>query len=811
MLASSGRHAFKMPRCRPHVNHVVVGCPAAVHLGAMCRDNLRFFVRCLIVSAVALWSPAAACATGDAAPPALADARHSLLPVLLFGRRGRLDARRGFTHRWRARRGGRAGRQQPRPAGDGDRGGSEQHLEWLCAAAARSSADLSLAHAPRPDHAARQRLVERSTLDPRVCAHRAAHARVAQSGRASPHASLSREARAARGEVATVGDGGLCDVCRGAHRAPDRTPHGIWRAAVLRQWAIEGQLPTYAALDGSGRFEGGDMAYLAGSAFLEWLASSNGDSSVVHLWRRMSARQARTFAEAFAGVYGAPPDELYGKFAAALTHDALDAVAGGPQHALLARGADSTSRPGEGELVQRLQWGTGAPSISRDDSLLAIVLARSEATRARRDLVALPAAGGERRASRRGARAGGGSGGRESHAVASAAAARRRRARRTRRSDFRRAAILSRRRPRAAHGSRCPWRRCLPRRPVRVELADRRRATRDARRRHSTRRRESRRSGGDRRSLRVGAVRSRARESRDWRDRVGREWEVATACTIVRAGRRTVNSTAFAVQSNGVWRLGDTRDVATRAISRADDERNAYTPSWTHDDDSSPRPKREAWRTLSDSLLRVVSRDARATSPARPSIPRPREMVGYISSDCTRVAGISQRSSLIRARLAGQRKWTPPPATIPGSPRSPRAARSIHSRSSRSRRRATTASVHANSACSFPRAGQTKAKSAGLAYSGTDPIGKLTWLAAGTVGRSRQLARRIGWSGVSRESTALGHRSIRARESAIAATRTRRAFCTRRALSRRVDLVGARRRLGIAFAQRARACIVRHG
>jgi Tol biopolymer transport system component len=151
-------------------------------------------------------------------------------------------------------------------------------------------------------------------------------------------------------------------------------PHGVWRAAVLRQWAIEGQLPTYAALDGSARFEGGDMAYLAGSAFLEWLAAREGDSSVVHLWRRMSARQPRTFAEAFAGVYGAPPDEMYGRFAAELTHDALDDVAGGPQRALLARVADTTSHPGEGELVQRLHWGTGAPSISRDDSLLAIVL-----------------------------------------------------------------------------------------------------------------------------------------------------------------------------------------------------------------------------------------------------------------------------------------------------------------------------------------------------------------------------------------------------------------------------------------------------
>ena len=153
-------------------------------------------------------------------------------------------------------------------------------------------------------------------------------------------------------------------------------PHGAWRPAVLRQWAIEGQLPAYAALDGSPRFEGGDMAYLAGSAFLEWLAARNGDSSVVHLWRRMTARVPRSFSDAFTGVYGAPPDELYGRFAAELTHDALDA-----RYAKASRGARCSripatllAREGEGELVQRLHWATGAPALSRDDSLMALVL-----------------------------------------------------------------------------------------------------------------------------------------------------------------------------------------------------------------------------------------------------------------------------------------------------------------------------------------------------------------------------------------------------------------------------------------------------
>jgi hypothetical protein len=155
-------------------------------------------------------------------------------------------------------------------------------------------------------------------------------------------------------------------------------PHGVVRPAVLRQWAIEGQLPTYAALDGSSRFEGDDMAYLAGSAFLEWLAARDGDSSIVHLWRRMSARVPRTFDEAFAGVYGAPPDELYGRFAAELTHDALDASAGGPQQSLLASRADTIARPGQGTLVRRLHWATGAPAIAPGDSLLAFVVSDRE-------------------------------------------------------------------------------------------------------------------------------------------------------------------------------------------------------------------------------------------------------------------------------------------------------------------------------------------------------------------------------------------------------------------------------------------------
>ncbi|MEO5569115.1 MAG: hypothetical protein ABIR92_11515 [Gemmatimonadaceae bacterium] len=100
-------------------------------------------------------------------------------------------------------------------------------------------------------------------------------------------------------------------------------PNGVWRPAILRQWAIEGALPTYRQLDAMGGMYGGDFAYLAGSAFVEWLVERRGDSSVVDLWRRLSARNDRGFGDAFTGVYGEPPDVLYGRFASQLTADAI--------------------------------------------------------------------------------------------------------------------------------------------------------------------------------------------------------------------------------------------------------------------------------------------------------------------------------------------------------------------------------------------------------------------------------------------------------------------------------------------------------
>lgn len=146
-------------------------------------------------------------------------------------------------------------------------------------------------------------------------------------------------------------------------------PNNAWRAAMLRQFALEGRLPSYGQLSaGSGGWETGSFAYLAGSAYLEWLARREGDSSLVALWRRMTAVTDRSFDQAFAGVYGGSPAELYGRFSAELTADALALER--------AMHRDSTS---EGILVQRLVRNTGDPAVSPDGRYVALTVRRTDA------------------------------------------------------------------------------------------------------------------------------------------------------------------------------------------------------------------------------------------------------------------------------------------------------------------------------------------------------------------------------------------------------------------------------------------------
>ena len=140
-------------------------------------------------------------------------------------------------------------------------------------------------------------------------------------------------------------------------------PNGMWRSTILRQWALEGALPSYAQLNAMGGMYGGDFAYLAGSAFMESLVQPHA-AGFDALWRRMSAKRDRGFAEAFTGVYGEPPDVLYGRFTAQLTANAFEVAARARQ-----------SQADSGMMIQHLARETGDPAISANGSRVAIMLA----------------------------------------------------------------------------------------------------------------------------------------------------------------------------------------------------------------------------------------------------------------------------------------------------------------------------------------------------------------------------------------------------------------------------------------------------
>ena len=107
------------------------------------------------------------------------------------------------------------------------------------------------------------------------------------------------------------------------------------------------------------------MAYLVGSAYLEWLEERAGPDSLRHLWARLSAVQERSFDEAFRGVFGDSPRKLYNRFRAEVTYQAMALEASRPETA--------------GTVWQDLSWTSGPPSVSPGGDLLAMVLRSRDA------------------------------------------------------------------------------------------------------------------------------------------------------------------------------------------------------------------------------------------------------------------------------------------------------------------------------------------------------------------------------------------------------------------------------------------------
>ncbi len=139
-------------------------------------------------------------------------------------------------------------------------------------------------------------------------------------------------------------------------------PASSLREAILRSWAVAGRLPDYRGLSSdSESWLGMSMAYLEGSAFLQWLVDRAGPDSLPHLWRRLTARVDRSFDEAFTGVFGEAPAVLYDRFRAERTAAAVAAA-----RALAPRRRD-------GEAWEDLTWGTGPPAVSPDGAAVAVV------------------------------------------------------------------------------------------------------------------------------------------------------------------------------------------------------------------------------------------------------------------------------------------------------------------------------------------------------------------------------------------------------------------------------------------------------
>ncbi|MDZ7631092.1 MAG: hypothetical protein U5K74_07030 [Gemmatimonadaceae bacterium] len=139
-------------------------------------------------------------------------------------------------------------------------------------------------------------------------------------------------------------------------------PHGAWRPALLRELALEGRLPSYGAMSAGGGYKGGGLAYLAGSAFWEWLAAQRGDSAMTLVFRRQTARTKRSFDEAFRGVFGDAPAVLYGRFSAELTARSFAADTALKRAGLVG-----------GTRLARFTGGVGGNASSADGKRIALV------------------------------------------------------------------------------------------------------------------------------------------------------------------------------------------------------------------------------------------------------------------------------------------------------------------------------------------------------------------------------------------------------------------------------------------------------
>jgi hypothetical protein len=162
-------------------------------------------------------------------------------------------------------------------------------------------------------------------------------------------------------------------------------PHGVYRSSVIRQWALQGKLPDYYAVSGMGGFRGGSMAYLVGSAYLEWLERQNPQDPDIlkKFWKQLASKKRRPFDASFRATFGLSAQDGYDRWRAEVTHDALE----------LERRAKAQGLIREGELVARFDGEVMDLAVSPDGTkLLGRVLGRTRPGLYVWDLAAKPEA-----------------------------------------------------------------------------------------------------------------------------------------------------------------------------------------------------------------------------------------------------------------------------------------------------------------------------------------------------------------------------------------------------------------------------------
>jgi len=171
---------------------------------------------------------------------------------------------------------------------------------------------------------------------------------------------------------------GYATLVEGALTGSGR-PGSTYRAMVLRRLGMEGKLPEYSELDDTDGWLGGSIAYLVGSAYLEWLAEREGPDALPNLWRRMASMRGGGFSASFRAVFGEAPRTLYDRFRAETTANAIEEEKRLKEAGLV-----------DGRAWQRFRGGTLSAQVSPDGTRM---LARRDPTRRQSELAIWTIAG----------------------------------------------------------------------------------------------------------------------------------------------------------------------------------------------------------------------------------------------------------------------------------------------------------------------------------------------------------------------------------------------------------------------------------